>query len=629
MLDQTNLRKLEALGNEHVLERVNEAIYLCKPARVSVITDSDEDIKYVRELSLKNGEERRLATKGHTVHFDGYYDQGRDRANTKYLLPVGAKIGRHVSSTEREDGLKEVLEFLDGSMQGKEMLVRFFCLGPLNSEFSIPALQITDSAYVAHSEDMLYRKGYEQFKNLGNSDQFFFFLHSAGRLDKNGHTADIDKRRMYIDLENDDVYTVNNQYAGNSLGLKKLAMRLAIRKAVQEGWMTEHMFIMAAHGPKGGWKLPSSVPTSGRFRKTYFTGGFPSACGKTSTAMIPGQTIVADDISYKRVWKDGTLHAVNVEQGIFGIIENVNPKDDPVIYKALTTPRELIFSNVLFADGRPYWLGMGRELPAKGINYSGEWHKGVKGPDGNEIPPANKNARYTIRLQELENVDEMADHPDGVPISGFIFGGRDSDTTVPVCQSLGWEHGVLLAASVESETTAATLGKPGVRTIDPMANLDFLSIPLGKYIGNYLKIGRQLKTKPLIFTVNYFLKGKDGNYLNTKLDKEAWLMWMEGRVHGDFDAIETPVGLIPRYEDIRKLFMHIFGRDYKKHEYEQQFSIRIGKLLEKFKRVEEFYAEEQEVPQHFINELESQQGRLIQARDRFRKDVVSPEEFEE
>lgn len=611
MLDEENMKKLENLGNEYALKRVMEAIELCRPSKATVITDSDRDINYIRQLALKTGEEKPLAREGHTIHFDGYYDQARDKANTKYLLPEGVDISRYINSTEREAGLKEVLGFLEGSMKGKEMLIRFFCLGPLNSRFSMSALQITDSTYVSHSEDILYRKGYEYFKRERPQD-FFFFLHSAGRLE-NGNSLDIEKRRIYIDLQTNSVYSVNNQYAGNSVGLKKLAMRLAIKKASEEGWMTEHMFIMAAHGPSN--------------RKTYFTGAFPSACGKTSTAMIPGQTIVADDIAYLRPWQDGSLHAVNVEQGIFGIIQDVNPRDDPLIYKALTTPRELILSNVLVVDGKPCWLGMGQELPDKGINYSGEWFKGKRGPDGEEIPPANKNARYTIRLRELDNLDDRAEDPDGVPVSGFIFGGRDSDTSPPVAQSLGWSHGVLMAASLESETTAATLGRVGERKHCPMANLDFLSISLGQYIQDYLKFGNKTSKPPLIFSINYFLK-EGGKFLNEILDKKVWLLWMEGRVHNEFNALKTPIGFIPRYQDLKRLFQEIFQKEYTQEDYEKQFTIRLGKLLEKFQRIEKIYSGDEGIPEEFIKELETQKKRLEEARNEFSKDDVLPSEFE-
>ena len=635
------MRKLEALKNRHVTERVQEAIRLCRPAKVTVLTDSDEDIAYVREKAVENGEEKKLALQGHTVHFDGYFDQARDKASTKYLLPKGETISRYINSTEREAGLKEVLGFLDGSMKGKEMLVRFFCLGPVNSKFSIPALQITDSFYVAHSEDILYRPGYGQFKQLGKkdidggsrrpSDDFFFFLHSAGRL-KNGASADTDKRRIYIDLMTNSVYTVNNQYAGNSVGLKKLAMRLAIRKASAEGWMTEHMFIMGVNGPKEGWKALFKKPKhctkpSSQCRKTYFTGAFPSACGKTSTAMIPGQTIVADDIAYLRAWADGTLHAANVEQGIFGIIRDVSPRDDPLIYKALTSPRETIFSNVLVASGRPYWLGMGCKLPEKGTNYSGQWSKGMQGPDGKEVPPANKNARYTIRLRELDNMDERADDPEGVPVSGFIFGGRDSDTSVPVAQSLDWSHGVFIAASLESETTSATLGREGELAHSPMANLDFLSIPLGRYIRDYIRFGQRLRKPPLIFSVNYFLKDKKGRYLNEILDKKAWVLWMEGRAQGDFDAIRTPIGFIPKFGDIKMLFRETHKKQYTRDDYERQFSIRIGRFLEKFGRIRDIYSKEPGIPKEFQKELKEQIQRLESARKKFGRDTVSPFRF--
>ena len=362
-------------------------------------------------------------------------------------------------------------------MKGKEMLVCFFSLGPINSVFSIPALQITDSAYVAHSEDLLYRSNYEGFKALNGSNQFFYFLHSAGRLERN-ISVDIDKRRVYIDLEENSVYTVNYQYAGNSVGLKKLAFRLAIRKAHQEGWLAEHMFIMGVHGQKN--------------KTTYFTGAFPSACGKTSTAMLPGQTIIGDDIAFLRKI-NGEVKAVNMERGIFGIIADVNEKEDPLIFKALTTPREIIFSNVLIKKGIPYWMGMGKELPKDGINYSGEWYEGKKDKDGNPINPSHKNARYTIRLSEMDNIDPEAENPEGVVIDGFFYGGRDSDTSVPIVESLSWEHGVFLGAILESETTAATLGKQGVRRHDPMANLDFISIPFLDYVNNHLAFKEGLK----------------------------------------------------------------------------------------------------------------------------------------
>lgn len=612
-IDKKSAAKLEALNNPYVIKIVEKYTKLCRPVKVTVLDDSDEDSEHLKKLALKNKEETSLVMKGHTIHFDGYYDQARDKANTKVLIPKGVHISRYINTGERESCLKEVFELLDGAMSGKEMLVKFFCLGPVSSRFSIGALQITDSAYVAHSEDILYRKGYEYFRKLKGSDDFFHFVHSAGEIE-NGKSKNIGRRRIYMDLEGNRVLTVNNQYAGNSVGLKKLALRLAIKKSHEEDWLCEHMFIMGAR-------------PEGKNRVTYFTGAFPSACGKTSTAMIPGQTIIGDDIAYIRPGEDGLAYAVNVEQGIFGIIENVNPVDDPLIYDALTTSREIIFSNVLVNDGKPYWLGMGDELPEEGVNYSGEWKNGKRDEKGNEILPAHRNARYTISISELENADPNLNDPGGVPISGFIYGGRDSDTNPPVVQSLSWSHGVFIGAALESETTAATIGQMGVRVHNPMANLDFLTVPLGIYIRNHLKFGEELDKPPKVFATNYFLKEGD-NFLNEKVDKKVWLMWMEGRVHDEYEAIETPIGLIPRYENLKNLFRQIFNKDYSKDDYEKQFSIRTKKLLEWLDRIEAIYREESDVPAVFHDHINQQRERLVEAKDRYNEDVISPFEFE-
>jgi len=609
-MDKINLKKLEELNNQYVINEVQKAIQLCKPEKVTVITDSKEDIAHIRELSLIKVEEKKLKMEGHTIHFDGYYDQARDKKHTKYLLSQNVEWGIEVNSIKKEKGLKEIYSYLDGSMAGKEMLVRFFSLGPTNSTFSLRALQITDSAYVAHSEDLLYRPGYEEFKRLVDSNDFFFFLHSAGRL-KNGVSADIDKRRIYIDLEEKRIYSVNNQYAGNSLGLKKLAFRLAINKAHKEGWLAEHMFIMGVHGPGG--------------RVTYFTGAYPSACGKTSTAMLPGQSIVGDDIAYLRKI-DREVKTVNAEIGIFGIIHSVNSEDDPMIYQALTSPGEIIFSNVLINDGVPYWLGMKKDIPDKGINFSGEWFKGKKDSNGEEIPCSHKNARYTIRLNELNNIDSKANDSDGVPVKAIFYGGRDSDTTIPIVESLNWAHGVFLGATVESETTAATLGVRGVRKYNPMANLDFISVPLGTYIENHLKFANNLKVIPKTYATNYFLKDNVGNYLNSKLDKKVWVLWAEGRVYDEYTAIQTPVGLIPKYEDLKKLFIRELGKDYTKTEYIQQFSLRVVKYLEKIERMNRIF-ENIDMPAGFIEELRTQTERLREIRTKFGEDIISPFQF--
>ncbi|MFX1571128.1 MAG: phosphoenolpyruvate carboxykinase (GTP) [Promethearchaeota archaeon] len=617
VIDKRNLKKLYDLNNENVLKIVKEFVKLCKPSKVTVITDLKEDINYCRLKAIEIGEEIKLTTEGHTTHFDGFFtmfnhDQARDKENTKVLVPRGHYRPPAINTIEREKGLEEILEIMDGCMEGHECIVRFFCLGPKNSNFSILALQLTDSFYVAHSEDLLYRPGYEEFKKLEGSNEFFYFIHSSGELIGDPPvTKNLDKRRIYIDLVENRVLSVNNQYAGNSLGLKKLALRLAINKANNEDWLTEHYFILGVH-PKG------------KNRVSYFCGAFPSACGKTSTAMLPGQTILGDDIAYLRVWEDGYAHAVNIESGIFGIIKDVNAMDDPLIFKALTTPRETIFSNILITEGFPYWIGDGRTTPKKGVNYSGMWYYGKRDKNNHEIPHAHPNARYTIRLEELDNVDPNLHNPSGVPILGIFYGGRDSDTMPPILESLSWEHGIFLGASIESETTSATLGVEGVRKANPMSNLDFLVISLGKYLKNHYIFGTRLKYCPKVFATNYFLKNKDGVYLNGILDKLCWVIWSEGRTQNDFKAIETPIGHIPKYSDLNTLFKQYLNKNYTKKDYVEQFSIRVNNILEKLDRIEVIYKKEKDVPKFFWNILNNQQRNLRNLKNEYEIEEISP-----
>ncbi|MCK4852072.1 MAG: phosphoenolpyruvate carboxykinase (GTP) [Candidatus Omnitrophica bacterium] len=608
---EKNYGKLEGLDNPGLIAFLAEYVGLCNPGSVFIRTDSEDDAEYIRKKALETGEEKELRIPGHTVHFDGYYDQARDKTNTRYLLRPDEVLRSDISFIDREEGLKEIRAILKDIMAGKEMYISFFCLGPTDSEFSISAVQITDSTYVAHSEDILYRSGYEQFKRLSGADRFFRFVHSAGALE-NRVSRDVYNRRVYIDLEEEMVYSANTQYAGNTVGLKKLAMRLAIKRASEEGWLTEHMFVMGVHGPD-------------KKRLTYFTGSFPSACGKTATAMLEGEKIIGDDIAYLRC-KNGNIRAVNVESGIFGIIKDVSARSDPAIFKALTSPAEIIFSNVLVTtDNRPDWLGSGEPEPEEGVNFAGKWYQGRKGPDDNEILPAHKNARYTIRLESLENCDENLANPEGVKIGGVIYGGRDSDTNVPVEQSFDWAHGILTqAATIESETTAATLGKEGVRKFNLMANLDFLSIPIGRYIQNNLDIVEGIKDPPLIFHVNYFLKGKDGNYLNGIKDKHVWVRWMELRVNGEAGAVKTPTGYFPAYQDLVPLFREVLGRGYTREEYEEQFTLRIPERMDKKKRIKKIYHSKVfDTPHALMKALDDQMARLEECRKKH-GDYVSP-----
>ncbi len=614
-MSSESYNRLVALSNPKVMEFIGFFAEHCDPDSIYVCNDSEEDMQYVRRQALALGEETAMRYPNHTVHWDSYNDQGRDKNATKYLVyKENLERMKALNSLEYETGLKEILDISAGIMRGKQAVVLFFSEGPTESPFTIPCVQFTDSWYVAHSEYILYRSAYNHFLKMKDSekDDFFRFIHSAGRLDENKNSVDLDKRRVYIDTQNNIVYSMNNQYAGNSVGLKKHSMRLAINKSGQEGWLCEHMFVMAAVNEE-------------KSRKTYFCGAYPSACGKTSTAMIPGELIVGDDIAYFRNI-DGEFRAVNVESGMFGIIKDVNAKDDPVIFKNLMKDQEVIFSNVLVGpDGMPYWLGMGVEAPELGRNHFGKWHRGVKDSDGNVVDIAHGNARYTMRLDYLDNIDkEGFESKTGVMVEGILYGGRDSDTTVPVEESPSWKDGILLkACTLESETTSATLGAEGVRVSNPMANIDFVSYPLSQYTINNIRFAEGMREVPKIFSTNYFMRGPDGKFVTGKLAKKVWLHWAEGRIHGEFDAYETPTGKIPKYEDLVMLFDKYLNEDFARETYDYLFTFRCTKWIEKLGRTKAFFAKtDPNTPKEIFDYWDAAIAKIAAAREKYGDEIL-------
>lgn len=613
-LEDEQYQKLARIDNQEVRKFIAKYIQHCNPEKIFVCTDDKEDIKYIREAAVRNGEEIELAADNHTVHYDNYYDQARDKKNTKILIPEGVELDKTINTGKRDECLEEVHEIMENIMKGKELYIRFFCLGPTNSEFSQPVIQLTDSAYVAHSEDILYRQGFEEFVRQGRNARPFKIVHSAGELDERNTSKNLDKRRIYIDLKENKVYSANTQYGGNTIGLKKLSMRLAINRGIKEGWLTEHMLVMGVHGPEG--------------RVTYFTGAFPSLCGKTSTAMLDNETVIGDDIAYLRK-KNGKARAVNVESGVFGIIMGVNSKDDPIIWDALHSDAEIIFSNILMTpDGGVHWIGKDGEVPEKGINHSGKWHKGKTDKEGKVITPSHRNARFTISLGNFDHLDPKLHDPKGVEVGGIVYGGRDSDTWVPIKEALNWDHGIIAyGASLESETTAATLGKEGVRKFNVMSNMDFLSVPIKDYIKANLDFAKGLEGEPHIFAVNYFLKDENGEFLNSREDKKVWYKWAELRANGDIDAIEGPTGRLPEYKDLKKLFKQVLDKEYTKESYNEQFKIRVKENLRKIDRIEEIYKTKiMDAPQILFEILEEQRKRLTSAQKKH-GDYIKPEDL--
>ncbi|MCY0868540.1 MAG: phosphoenolpyruvate carboxykinase (GTP) [Desulfurococcus sp.] len=601
--DEKNLERLSKIRDKRLLEWLADVAELLEPSSIFVNTGSPEDIEYIRRRAVEKGEE--IPSKRnpmHTVHFDGIRDLARDRENTRILVAEGKAISM-INTKNRDEGLRELADIYRGIMRGKEMYVGFYCFGPKGSPYTLYGVQVTDSAYVAHSENILYRVCYDVFVEKGDSIEYMRFLHSTGELDEHGWSKNISKRRIYIDLQDSITYSVNTQYAGNTVGLKKLALRLCVYKGFKEGWLCEHMFIAGMKGPGD--------------RITYFTGAFPAGCGKTSTALIM-DTLVGDDLALIRN-VNGEAIALNPEVGMFGIIDGVNPVDDPEIYEVLTSREtEVIFSNVLLTvDGDVWWNGKPEE-PKRGLNYAGEWWPGKLDENGRPVKPSHPNARFTTSIFYLSKVDPRIDDPSGVPVSGMIFGGRDPDTWVPVEEAFNWVHGVVTkGASLESERTTAVLGETGLMEFNPFAILDFLSISPGDFIELHFRFGDSLEKHPRIYSVNYFLRDEKGRYLTEKVDKRVWLKWMELRVNNEVEALEAPTGFIPLYDDLERLFKSELGKEFPLELYEKLFSIRVAKHLEKAERIYKIYAGIPETPRLFHDTLVQHKRRLKEALEKY------------
>ncbi len=590
-----DLELLQAIRDPGLHARIAGIAALTMPSRIRIITGPD-GIDYVRRRALELREEIPTSRPRHTAHFDGPRDLARDRGNTRILVEGGRRIP-FINTMDRREGLREVRALLKGIMRGREMLVAFYCFGPRNSSFSMHAVQVTDTPYVLHNEFILYRDCYSEFVERSPGLEYAMFIHSKGEVDGNGWSVNLDKRRVYLDLEEYTGYAVNTQYGGNTIGLKKPMFRFCIHKGYREGWLCEHMFITGVEGPGG--------------RITYFTGAFPAGCGKTSTAFASDR-IVGDDLAIVKP-VDGETRAVNPEVGMFGIIDGVNPRDDPVLYRLLEDPSvEVVFHNILLTDdGEPWWNGKDTP-PRPGINYAGRWT-----PDSGE-PPSHPNARFTISLRALPTLDPRVDDPNGVPVSVMVFGGRDPDTSPPVEESYDWVHGVITKGAVlESEKTSATLGKAGVREMNPFAILDFLSVGVGEFIRLHLDYARRVDKLPRIFGVNYFLKDEQGKYIAEKTDKRVWLKWMELRAHGEAGALETPTGLIPLYDDLVDLFRRHLGKEYPRERYEKEFAVRARMQLARIERALEFYRQDPTTPRELYDVLGEQARRLKEAMNKW------------
>ncbi len=612
-LDETGREKLAAIRNEEALIKIAGAIAMCQPDRVFINTGSAADVQWVRDYALEKGEEARLAKPGHTIHFDLPEDQARLVKQTFYIVNAGEKFSALAKTYLRDDALAYVQEHVRGIMKGMVMMVGFYSRGPVGAEASIPAIEITSSAYVVHSAELLYRNCYRDFDREAarRGGVFFTNVHSEGP----NRPEDVPNARIFMDRSWLTTYSTFCTYAGNTLLMKKGNHRFAVDYATYyrvEQELSEHMFITGLRGPGG--------------RITYFAGAAPSGCGKTTTAMV-GTDFVGDDLAQMWIAKDGTLRAVNPEKGIFGIVEDVNREGDPHLMAALRDQQsEVIWSNVLIDEkGVPYWTGCGEPLPRRGRNFQGEWHEGKTDGEGKPIPPSHKNSRCTLDCREIANHNAAANaDPHGVPVKVITYSGRDADTMPPVWVARTADEGVAIGASIVSKATATEVGATGVNR-QPWANAPFIPGPLADYMAAQFKFFNSKKFndagRPVLAGLNYFLThgsrgGAGDKLLGEKRDVKVWLGWLERYVHGDVTAIETPIGMIPRYEDLRKLFADI-DKPYDRELYERQFGLYVENIVARIDLQTAAYAKEENLPPQLFRVYERQKAELLDLKSKY------------
>ena len=516
---------------ERWVERMEATL---RPDRVSWCDGSEQENARLVEGMLADGTLHRL----HPEKAPRSYlhrSHPSDVARTEHLTFIAS--GERVSAgptnnwMSPEEAQKRVWPLFDGAMKGRTLYVVPYVMGPLGSPFSKVGVEITDSRYVVANMRIMTRMGKAALDALGSGDEFVPGLHSLGDLSP-------DRRFIVHFPEDRTIWSVGSGYGGNALlGKKCFALRIASNMARDQGWMAEHMLILELELPGGDIH--------------YIGAAFPSACGKTNLAMLvsPLERLgykvrtVGDDIAWLRPGPDGRLWAVNPEAGFFGVVPGTGPDTNP---NALATiSHDTIFTNVAVSpDGIPWWEGKDQSPPAELVDWQGKsWDRIGKA--------AHPNSRFTVAARQCPSMSPRWEDPQGVPISALVFGGRRARVTPLVFETRDWEHGVFVAATMGSETTAAATGQVGVVRRDPMAMLPFCGYNMADYFAHWLRMGRKLSRPPAIFHVNWFRTGPDAKFLWPGFGQNLRvLLWMIDRIKGKGGAIETPIGLVPKPTDL-------------------------------------------------------------------------------
>ncbi|MCL5022961.1 MAG: phosphoenolpyruvate carboxykinase (GTP) [Nitrospirae bacterium] len=535
-----------AVKNRKLGDWIAEVAAMCRPDSVYVCDGSKEEYDRMIGKLIAGGSATPLRKRAGSYLFRSDPSDVARVEDRTFLSTSSKDAAGYTNNWIAPDELKTTMKSLyEGCMKGRTMFVIPFSMGPIGSPISKIGVEISDSPYVVVNMHIMTRVGLKVMELLDRGEDFVPCLHSVGaplaqgRKDVSWPCAPIERRYISHFPEENLVWSYGSGYAGNALlGKKSLGLRIASAMARREGWLAEHMLVLRMTSPEG--------------RQYHIAGAFPSACGKTNLAMMQPSLdgwkceCIGDDIAWMKIGPDGRLHAINPENGFFGVAPGTSYATNPI---AMDTIREnAIFTNcALTDDGDAWWEGINGDLPAHLIDWKGrDWT-----PDSKE-DAAHPNARFTAAAAQCPVICKDWENPEGVPIDIFIFGGRRGSVVPLVHEAFSWEHGVFLGATSASETTSAIIGAVGNLRRDPFAMKPFCGYNICDYFQHWLTMGERLGDKaPKIFYVNWFRKNEDGKFLWPGFSENSRVLkWMCERVDGKLGARKSPIGLLPLEGDL-------------------------------------------------------------------------------